>query len=346
RRGDGHADISYVLDAAKQNAELIQDRAAIVTKSTAPVGTGRKDAEVERKIRPDAAVSRVGNQEVPPEGSAIADFLRPDRGIIGAEDEHGRDVMRALYRPLFLRATPIVFTDIETAELTKYAANAFLATKITFINEIADIAEKVGANVHDIARGIGLDKRIGPKFLHPGPGYGGSCFPKDTLALVQTAREAGAPSRIVETVVEVNERRKQGMVERIVRACGGSVTGKQIGVLGVTFKPNTDDMRDAPSLKILPALVEEGARVKAYDPEGMTAASEMIGGVERAASACDALTGADALVILTEWNEFRALPVDRMRQLMRTPLLIDLRNVYDPAEMRGAGFSYSSIGRP
>ncbi len=346
RRGDGHADISYVLEAAKQVAELMEPRTVIVTKSTVPVGTGRQVAELIRRTRPDVEFSMVSNPEFLREGSAIDDFMRPDRVIIGTEDDHGREVMAAVYRPLYLRETPIVFTNIETAELSKYAANAFLATKITFINEMADLAEKVGANVHDVARAIGLDKRIGPKFLHPGPGFGGSCFPKDTLALVKTGIDAGAPTRIVEAVVSVNEKRKREMAERIVRACGGSVDGRRIAILGVTFKPNTDDMRDAPSLVILPALLEKGAGVQAYDPQGMEAAAAMLPGVDWAGNAYEAVTGADAVVILTEWNEFRALQLGRLREAMRAPVMIDLRNIYDPASVRAAGFIYSSVGRP
>jgi UDPglucose 6-dehydrogenase len=272
--------------------------------------------------------------------------MRPDRVIIGAETERAQEVMRELYRVLYLIETPILFTTLETAELTKYAGNAFLATKITFINEIADLCEKVGANVHDVARGIGLDGRIGRKFLHPGPGYGGSCFPKDTLALVHTAQKAGAPVRIVETVADINDKRKKAMAERIVEACDGSLEGKTVAILGVTFKPNTDDMRDAPSLEIVPALVAAGAKVQAYDPEGMEQAEPLLPGVQWCGSAYEAMTGADVVAILTEWNEFRALDMDRIKEVMKAPVMVDLRNVYNPSDMTAAGFRYSSVGRP
>jgi UDPglucose 6-dehydrogenase len=310
------------------------------------VGTGREVARIIREVNPAADFDVVSNPEFLREGAAINDFMRPDRVIIGAETDRAREVMRALYRPLFLIETPILFTTLETAELTKYAGNAFLATKITFINEIADLCEKVGANVHDVARGIGLDGRIGRKFLHPGPGYGGSCFPKDTLALIHTAQKAGAPIRIVETVADVNDKRKKAMAARIVEACGGSVEGKTLAILGVTFKPNTDDMRAAPSLEIIPALLQAGARVRAFDPEGMEQASPLLPGVEWGQSAYDAMTGADAVAILTEWNEFRALDLKRIKSLMKAPVMIDLRNVYNPADMAAAGFTYSSVGRP
>ncbi len=346
RRGDGYADLSYVFEAAREIAAQLNGPTVIVTKSTVPIGTGRKVAEEIRKVRPEADFDMVSNPEFLREGSAINDFMRPDRVIIGAETERARQVMRELYRPLFLIETPILFTALESAELTKYAANAFLATKITFINEIADLCEKVGADVHDVAKGIGLDGRIGSKFLHPGPGYGGSCFPKDTMALVRSAEEAGAPLAIVDTVTRLNKERKEHMAERVIAHCGGSVAGKTVAVLGVTFKPNTDDMREAPSLDIVPALQAAGAEIKAYDPEGMSEAEKLLEGVTWCPDAYDALREADALVILTEWNEFRGLDLIRVRQLMRAPVMLDLRNIYNPAEMLAAGFDYVSIGRP
>ena len=346
RRGDGFADLTYVFEAAREIAEVLEGPAVIVTKSTVPIGTGRRVAEEIRKVRPDAEVDVVSNPEFLREGSAINDFMRPDRVVIGAESERARQVMRELYRPLFLIETPILFTRLESAELTKYAANAFLATKITFINEIADLCEKVGADVHDVAKGIGLDGRIGSKFLHPGPGYGGSCFPKDTLALARAAEEVGAPLEIVETVTRLNQERKVSMADRVIAHCGGSVAGKTVAVLGVTFKPNTDDMREAPSLDIIPALQAAGARIRAYDPQGMAEAGKLLSDVEWCVDAYDALREADVLVILTEWNEFRGLDLVRLRQLMRRPAMLDLRNIYNPEEMRAAGFSYACIGRP
>ncbi len=345
RRGDGHADLSYVHAAAEEIAEAIDGYTVIVTKSTVPVGTGREVARIIAKTRPAGDFDVVSNPEFLREGSAIGDFMRPDRVIIGTESERARAVMRRLYRPLFLIETPILFTSLETAELTKYAANSFLATKITFINEIADLCEKLGADVHDVARGIGLDGRIGAKFLHPGPGYGGSCFPKDTLALVRTAADAGAPARIVEAVVDINDRRKKGMAARILRACGGSVSGKTIAVLGLTFKPNTDDMRDAPSLDIVPALQAAGATVRAYDPEGMGEARKLLRDVTWCDDAYEAMDGADAVTIVTEWNEFRLLDLERAKGLLRRPVMVDLRNIYRPDEMLAAGFRYLSIGR-
>ncbi|HEY9568814.1 MAG TPA: UDP-glucose/GDP-mannose dehydrogenase family protein, partial [Thalassobaculum sp.] len=307
RRGDGHADLSYVYAAAREIADNMRGYTVVVTKSTVPVGTGREVEAIIRECRPDAEFDVCSNPEFLREGAAINDFMRPDRVVIGCESERAREVMRGLYRPLYLIETPIVFTSLETSEMIKYAANTFLATKITFINEIADLCEKVGADVHDVARGIGLDGRIGRKFLHPGPGYGGSCFPKDTLALVKTAQDYGAPLRIVETVVDVNDQRKRAMAERVVAACGGSVADKTIAVLGLTFKPNTDDMRDSPALDIVPALLAAGATVRAYDPEGMAEASRLLDGVRFGQSAYEAMDGADAVVIVTEWNEFRAL---------------------------------------
>jgi UDPglucose 6-dehydrogenase len=346
RRGDGHADLSYVHDAAREIAEAMDHYTVVVTKSTVPVGTGREVSRIIKETRPTADFDVCSNPEFLREGSAIGDFMRPDRVVIGADSDLAREVMRRLYRPLYLIETPIVFTSIETAELIKYAANTFLATKITFINEIADLCEKVGANVNDVARGIGLDGRIGRKFLHAGPGYGGSCFPKDTLALVKTAQDYGAPLKIVETVVAVNEARKPAMADRVVAALGGSVAGKTIAALGLTFKPNTDDMRDSPSLGILPALQKAGATIRAFDPEGMNEAKKLLPDLTYCKDAYDCMTGADALVLITEWNEFRALDLTRVKSLLRQPVLVDLRNVYSPAEMTEAGFRYTSIGRP
>ncbi|NKD85629.1 UDP-glucose/GDP-mannose dehydrogenase family protein [Haematospirillum jordaniae] len=346
RRGGGHADLSYVYAAAREIAGAVSGYTVIVTKSTVPVGTGREVARIIRETRPDADFDVVSNPEFLREGSAIEDFMRPDRVVIGVESDRARDVMRQLYRPLHLIETPILFTGLESSELTKYAANTFLAMKITFINEIADLCEKVGANVHDVARGIGLDGRIGKKFLHPGPGYGGSCFPKDTMALVQTARDSGAPLRIIETVVDVNACRKRQMADRIIAFVGGSVQGKTLAVLGLTFKPNTDDMRDAPALDIVPALMEAGAAIRAYDPEGMREAGQLIPGMVCCDDAYAAMQGADAVVILTEWNQFRNLSIQKMRELLKEPAMIDLRNVYNPHDMRAAGFRYQSVGRP
>ncbi|MBL8834371.1 MAG: UDP-glucose/GDP-mannose dehydrogenase family protein, partial [Rhodospirillales bacterium] len=346
RRGDGHADLSYVYAAAEEIGRALTGYAVVVTKSTVPVGTGREVQRRIRAVRPDAQFDVASNPEFLREGAAIGDFMRPDRVVIGCESERAREVMRQLYRPLYLIETPIVFTSLETSELIKYAANTFLAAKITFINEIADLCEKVGADVHDVAKGIGLDGRIGKKFLHPGPGYGGSCFPKDTLALVKTAQDYGAPLRIIETVVDINDKRKKKMADKVVAACGGSVKGKKVAVLGLTFKPNTDDMRDSPSLDILPALQKAGARLVAYDPEGMHEARQMLPGVELAEDAYATMEGADALVIVTEWNQFRSLQLDRVKKLMKSPVVVDLRNVYSPADMAAAGFDYHSIGRP
>ena len=346
RRGDGHADLSYVYAAAKEIGRALTGYAAVVTKSTVPVGTGREVERIIRGVRPDVDFDVASNPEFLREGSAIGDFMRPDRVVIGTHSPRAREVMRQLYRPLYLIETPIIFTELETAELIKYAANSFLATKITFINEIADLCEKVGADIHDVARGIGLDGRIGRKFLHAGPGYGGSCFPKDTLALVRTAQAAGVPARIVETVVAVNDERKRRMAQKVMEACGDSVQGKTIAVLGLTFKPNTDDMRDAPSLAIVPVLIGAGARIRAFDPEGMNEARKMMPHIEYCRDAYEAMEGADAVVVLTEWNQFRSLDLERARRLLREPVLVDLRNVYDPVQMREAGFAYSCIGRP
>jgi len=346
RRGDGHADLTYVYAAAEQVAKAMSGYAVIVTKSTVPVGTGRRIAEIVRETCPGLEFDVASNPEFLREGSAIGDFMRPDRVVIGAESERAREVMRQIYRPLYLIEAPILFTGIETAELTKYAANSFLAMKVTFINEMADLCERIGADVHDVARGIGLDGRIGRKFLHPGPGFGGSCFPKDTLALVRIAQDAGAPSRLVETVVSVNDARKAAMAARIIAACGGSVRGRTVGVLGLTFKPETDDMRDSPAVPIVARLVEDGATVQAFDPEGMEQAKPLLpASIRYCTNAMEAATGADALVVVTEWNEFRALPPARLKAAMRGNVLVDLRNVYDPAAMVAAGFEYQSIGR-
>ena len=343
RRGDGHADLSYVYAAAEEIAKALTGYAVIVTKSTVPVGTSRKVEEIIKKARPDAQFDMASNPEFLREGSAIEDFRRPDRVVVGCDTERAREVMREVYRPLFLNETPILFTSRETSELIKYAANAFLATKITFINEMADICEKVGGDVQDVARGIGLDGRIGKKFLHAGPGYGGSCFPKDTLALVQTAQDLQAPTRIVEAVVAVNDRRKLDMAKKVEDAFGG-VKGKTIAVLGLTFKPNTDDMRDAPSLVIVPYLQAAGATIRAYDPEGHKEAAKHLK-LDYCKDTYDALNGADGVVILTEWNEFRALDFNRVKKTLKTPLMVDLRNIYRPAQMRDAGFQYISVGR-
>jgi UDPglucose 6-dehydrogenase len=345
RRGDGHADLSYVYAAAEEIAHALTGYTVVVTKSTVPVGTGREVAEILRRARPQGEFDVASNPEFLREGSAIEDFIRPDRVVIGADSEAARAVMRALYRPLYLLETPMLFTDIETAELIKYAANAFLATKITFINEIADLCERVGADVQDVAKGIGLDGRIGSKFLHAGPGFGGSCFPKDCRALVRTAREAQVPLSVIESVVQVNDNRKGRMADKIIAACGGNVAGKTLAVLGLTFKPNTDDMRDSPSLSILPRLTAAGATIRAFDPEGMEEAKKLLPGLAYCADAYETMEGADALVLLTEWNAFRALDLDRVRNLLATSLVIDLRNIYQPQEMAAAGLSYVSIGR-
>lgn len=346
RRGDGHADLSYVYAAAEEIANAMVGYTVVVTKSTVPVGTGREVERIIRETRPDADFDVVSNPEFLREGSAIEDFMRPDRVVIGTNSERAQEVMRNLYRPLYLIETPIVFTSRQSSELIKYAANTFLATKITFINEIADLCEKVDANVHDVSRGIGLDGRIGRKFLHAGPGYGGSCFPKDTRALVSTAQDAGSPLRIIETVVALNEERKRKMADRVLAAAGGDLSGKTVAVLGLTFKPNTDDMRESPSLEIVPALQNAGATVRAFDPEGMEEAKSLLNHVIWCDGAYDTMTGADALVIITEWNEFRALDLERVKSLMRSPLMVDLRNIYEPAAMIDKGFDYHSIGRP
>ena len=346
RRGDGHADLSFVWTAAEEVANAIKGYTIIVTKSTVPVGTGKRIAEIIKKKRPDTKFDIVSNPEFLREGSAIDDFLRPDRIVVGLDSDRSKEMMSALYRPLFLRETPIIFTSLETAELIKYAANTFLATKITFINEIADLCEVIGANVQDVAKGIGLDGRIGGKFLNAGPGYGGSCFPKDTRAFVRIAENNGTPSKIVNAVVDINEKRKLSMAKRVVEACGGNIDGKTIAVLGVTFKPNTDDVRESPSLEIIPKLVSKGANVRVYDPEGMDEARELISGVTWCDNAYDAMNGAAALTIITEWNEFRALDLKRVKSLLEEPILVDFRNIYIPEEMSEEGFHYYSIGRP
>jgi UDPglucose 6-dehydrogenase len=350
RRGDGHADLSYVYAAAEQVAEAAEGPLILVTKSTVPVGTGREVQAIVRRTRPELSIEVASNPEFLREGSAIGDFMRPDRVVIGTDEGPGGEralaVLKRLYRPLNLIEVPILATRLETAELIKYAANAFLATKITFINEVADLCEKVGADVHDVARGMGLDGRIGRKFLHAGPGYGGSCFPKDTLALARTAADHGAPMRLVEATIAVNEARKAGLSDRVIAACGGSVAGLAIGVLGLTFKPETDDMRDAASLELVPRLVAAGAAIRAYDPAGMEQAKPLLpAGVTYVGSALDVVRGADAVVLLTEWNEFRALPPQRLKAAMRGDVLLDFRNVWDPEAVRAAGFRYTAIGR-
>jgi UDPglucose 6-dehydrogenase len=346
RRGDGHADLSYVLGAAREIAAAIGHYTVVATKSTVPVGAGDEVERVIRAAKPKAEFAVVSNPEFLREGAAINDFKRPDRIVIGTDDARAREMMTEVYRPLYLNAAPILFTERRTAELIKYAANAFLATKITFINEIADLCEKVGANVQEVARGIGFDNRIGAKFLHAGPGFGGSCFPKDTLALMKTAAEAGAPAKIVETVVAVNDARKRAMAEKIVAACGGSIAGKTIAVLGLAFKPNTDDIREAASLVIVPALAAAGANLRAHDPQAMREAANTLQNVEMCKSPYEAAKGADALVILTEWDAYRALDLDRLKRDLKAPLIVDLRNIYRPEEMAAKGFRYFSIGRP
>jgi UDPglucose 6-dehydrogenase len=344
RRGDGHADLTYVFEAIRELAKVIKPGTVVVTKSTVPVGTGDRISEI---LAEEGAVgiSVASNPEFLREGAAIRDFKIPDRIVVGAEDEKAREVLREIYRPLFLNQAPILFTGRRTAELTKYAANAFLATKISFINEIANLCEAVDADVQDVARGIGLDNRIGPKFLHAGPGYGGSCFPKDTVALLQTASEAGVEQQIVSTVVKVNDERKEAMAERVVAALGGSVKGKRVGVLGLAFKPNTDDMREAPSIPLVRRLVECGAKVIAFDPVAREQAEKLLPAIEYAPTAEAVADAADALVIVTEWDEFRALDLDELAKRMRGNILVDLRNVWDPKEAERAGFAYVGIGR-
>ena len=345
RRGDGHADLSYVYGVAREVAGRLRGYTVVVTKSTVPVGTGDEVERIIREANPAADVAVVSNPEFLREGAAIEDFKRPDRIVIGTDDARARNVAEQLYRPLYLNRSPLMFTGRRTAELIKYAGNAFLATKITFINEIADLCEKVGADVQDVARGIGLDNRIGAKFLHAGPGYGGSCFPKDTLALIKTGQDHGASQRIVETVVAVNDQRKRSMGRKIIAACGGDVRGKRIALLGLTFKPNTDYMRDAPSLAIVTALQDGGAEVRAYDPEGMSNARALLEKVTYCTDAYDCAEGADAVAIVTEWDLFRALDWERLKRGLRSPVLIDLRNIYRPAEMEARGFTYVSVGQ-
>ena len=345
RRGDGHADLTYVYEAAKEIADLIDGFTVVVTKSTVPVGTGDEIERIIRERRPDAEFAVVSNPEFLREGAAIGDFKRPDRVVVGTDDERAVAVMNELYRPLNLNESPLLFVGRRTSELIKYAANAFLAMKITFINEMADLCEAVGADVQQVARGIGLDNRIGSKFLHAGPGYGGSCFPKDTLALVRTAVDAGSPVRLVETTVEVNDARKKAMAKRVSAAADGDLTGKTVAVLGLTFKPNTDDMRDSPALDLVPALIAAGAKVQAFDPEGMHEAKALLDGVDFRDGPYDAVKDADVVVIVTEWDPFRALDLDRLKSLVKQPVIVDLRNIYRPEDMRAKGFRYTSIGR-
>ncbi|MFM9889830.1 MAG: UDP-glucose dehydrogenase family protein [Rickettsiales bacterium] len=343
---DGHADMRFVYDAARSVAEAVSGFTVIVTKSTVPVGTGDEVARLMAEHRPDADIAVVSNPEFLREGAAIRDFKYPDRIVVGTDDARARSVMEDIYRPLYLNSNPLMVTGRRTAELIKYAANAFLATKITFINEIADLCEKTGANVQDVARGIGLDNRIGTKFLHAGPGYGGSCFPKDTLALVKTGQDHDAPQRIVETVVAINDQRKRAMARKVIASMGGNVRGKTIAVLGLTFKPNTDDMREAPSIMIVQALADAGAVIRAYDPEGMHEAAKIMQNVEFAADPYACAADASAIVLVTEWEQFRALDVKRLKSAMAEPVFVDLRNVYRPDIMRDVGFTYVSIGRP
>ena len=344
RRGDGHADLSFVYSAAREIAAALDGFTVVVTKSTVPVGAGDEVERIIAESRPDADFVVVSNPEFLREGAAISDFKRPDRIVVGTTDERARAVMSEIYRPLNLNQPPLFFVDRRTSELVKYAANAFLATKITFINEIADLCEKVGANVQDVARGIGMDNRIGFKFLHAGPGYGGSCFPKDTLALVKTGQDADSPLRIIETVAAVNEQRKRGMAKKVIAACGGSVRGKTIALLGLAFKPNTDDMRDAPSLAIVTALEDAGAKVRAHDPAGMDQARAQLPDVTLCADPYECARGAEALVIVTEWDAFRALDFKRLAELMASPSIVDLRNVYRPEDVRRRGFRYVGVG--
>jgi UDPglucose 6-dehydrogenase len=345
RRGDGHADLTYVYAAAREIAAALEGFTVVVTKSTVPVGTGDEVERIIRETRPQADVAVVSNPEFLREGAAIRDFKHPDRIVVGVTDERAKQVMAEVYRPLYLNQAPILYTARRTAELIKYAANAFLATKITFINEIADLCERVGADVQEVARGIGLDNRIGSKFLHAGPGFGGSCFPKDTLALIKTGQDFAAPLRIVETVAAVNDQRKRAMARKVSGALGGNLRGKLIAVLGLTFKPNTDDLREAPSIPLITALQDMGAKVRAYDPVGMTHAGAEFPNVVFADGPYACAEGADALVIVTEWEQFRALDLDRIKSVMKRPVLIDLRNVYRPAEMEQLGFVYDSVGR-
>lgn len=346
RRGDGYADLSYVYAASEEIAEYMEGFTVIVTKSTVPVGTGDEVEKIMAKHHDAENFAVVSNPEFLREGAAITDFKRPDRVVVGTENLKAKEIMRAIYRPLYINETPILFTSRRTSELIKYAANSFLATKITFINEIADLCEAVGANVQEVAKGIGLDKRIGSKFLHAGPGYGGSCFPKDTLALARTAEEANVSLSIVSSVIDANEARKRRMAHKIIDALGGDLTGKTIAVLGLAFKPNTDDMRDAPSLTIIPRLQDKGATIRAYDPEAMEEAKALLRDVTYMEGPYSCLEGADALVIITEWDEFRALDLRRVKAALSEPDVIDLRNIYRPETMQNAGFNYTSVGRP
>ena len=345
RRGDGHADLSYVYAAAREIAQAISDFTVVVTKSTVPVGTGDEVERVIRSERPDAEFAVVSNPEFLREGAAIRDFKHPDRIVVGTSDARAKDVMSELYRPLYLNAAPIMYTGRRTAELIKYAANSFLATKITFINEIADLAEKVGADVQEIARGIGLDNRIGSKFLHPGPGFGGSCFPKDLVALIKTSQDNAVPLRIIETVVAVNDQRKRAMARKVASALDGELRDRTISILGLTFKPNTDDMREAPSIPLITALQDMGAKVRAYDPAGMQQAQKVLENVTYCEDAYDCAKGGDALVIVTEWEQFRALDLGRLKSAMARPIMVDLRNAYNAAQVKQAGFTYHGIGR-
>jgi UDPglucose 6-dehydrogenase len=345
RRGDGHADLSYVYAAAEEIGRAINGFTVIVDKSTVPIGTGDEVERIIRASNPDADFAVVSNPEFLREGAAIEDFSHPDRIVIGSDDERALAVMRQVYRPLYINKSPIVEMSRRSAELTKYAGNAFLATKITFINEIADLCEKVGADVQDVSRGIGLDSRIGSKFLHAGPGYGGSCFPKDTLALLKTSQDYDAPQRIIEAVVAVNDQRKRAMGRKILAAMGGDVRGKTVAILGLTFKPNTDDMRDSPAIAVIQALQDAGVKVKAHDPEGIEQAKLVLNDVDYCEGPYQAIEGADAVAILTEWNAYRALDLDRVKSLLSQPVMVDLRNVYNPAEVEAAGFSYTGVGR-
>lgn len=346
RRGDGQADLSYVYAAAEEIAHCAKNGTVIVTKSTVPVGTGREVARIIRQANPDLDFDIVSNPEFLREGSAIEDFMRPDRVVVGVETDSAREKMLEIYRPLSLIQTPILFTTLESSELIKYAGNAFLAAKITFINEMADLCEKVGGDVHDVAKGIGLDRRIGAKFLHAGPGFGGSCFPKDTRALWDMSEKLAAPVSLIETVIKANENRKRKMADKIIDACGGDVKNRKIAILGLTFKPNTDDMRESPSLDIIPALQKAGAVIHAHDPEGEKEAAKLLDDVSFHDDAYSTMQDADAMVIITEWNAFRALDLERVKSLMKSPVVVDLRNVYEPQIMQNAGFDYSCIGRP
>ena len=346
RRGDGHADLSFVYSVAREVAPCLNGYTVVITKSTVPVGTGREVAKIISTTNPDAVFDVASNPEFLREGAAIADFMRPDRVVVGAETEAARDVLRALYRPLYLIETPILFTSLETSELIKYASNAFLAVKISYINQMADLCEAVGANVHDVAKGMGLDNRIGSKFLHPGPGYGGSCFPKDTLALVKTAEDHHLRMSIVESVVAYNDARKTAMAQRVIAAAGDEIGGKRIAILGLAFKPETDDMRESPTLNIIPPLLAAGAEVVAYDPKSMSEAKALLPKtVQYEQSASDCIAGADAVVIVTEWNEFRAITAAQFVDSMRGTTMVDLRNLYQPDQMMAAGINYFSIGR-